>query len=508
MYTFFSFGDRRKWMRVGTIVCAAMVLTACAASKHREEMSDFSTSWAQGQYDVAAHGEPLEKFVEEDELAERDLLNLLHLAEAVRMYGDDALAIAAYDHTEKVYRRFDEEGVVERGAGQLGAILLNDSAREYRGNIYEATLVNSYKGLSFLSMGKADLARVEFNRADDRTRRAVEFYAEEIEQQKQALAEEEEKEQEARAVEATLESDAAREALDQSYGKVSEWEVYPDFINPFVTYLHGLFFLTSDQDAGDVERARVSLERVAEMTDSAVVSADARLADGLATGELSREDLDKTVWVIYENGQGPTLEEQRFDLPIFLLTQGRPNRPTYAAIALPRIVDGSHAHQSLRVGSSQESLEQTALLSDMKRVVRTEFQHKFNGVLTRAIASAVFNMALQAEASDRAGLLGALAATAFTAATTEADLRIWRAMPDHWQVARFRRPKDGRAILETGSGQPLALLDLPKWPYTLVYVKQPSASAAPLIKLIDLQGKHAAIDLHQQENQQLVEASP
>jgi hypothetical protein len=495
--------EKNRLPKVAGVVLAAIFLSACAASKHRDSMDAFTESWEKGDYQAAGYGDVVDTPNEEVDLADRGLLDLLHLAEATRMSGDDEFAIAAYDETEKVYRRFDEKNIVEEGAGQLGAILINDSARDYRGNIYEATLVNSYKALSFLSIAKPDLARVEFNRADDRTRRAVEFYAEEIKEQKESLAEEEEKQQEAQSVEATLEADATQQTLNEVYGNVSEWNVYPDFINPFVTYLHGLFFLASDQDAGDVERARVSLDRVAEMTRNPAAQSDAQLAAQLSSGEIERTELGNLIWVVYENGQGPTLDEKRFDLPLFLVTQGEANKPTYAAIALPEIESGSAAHDELYLNVGGEDLEATTHLSSMERVVRTEFKEKFTGVLTRSIASAILNMALQAEASNQAGLLGAVAATAFTAATTEADLRIWRAMPHSWQVARIARPDEGVIGIRAGSAQNLASFEAPEWPYTLVYIKQPSVSAEPVIKIIDLQGKNPARHMTTQGSRQI-----
>src|SRR5690625_5759973 len=90
------------------------------------------------------------------------------------------------------------------------------------------------------------------------------------------------------------------------------------------------------------------------------------------------------------------------------------------------------------------------MLAEMERVLRTEFQRGFNGILGRAIASAVVHLFIQAEASNYAGLLGALAATAFTASTTSADLRIWRALPHHWRVAHIESsPLDVISLVDT-----------------------------------------------------------
>lgn len=482
------------------ILFTLVLLGGCAASQHRQQMADFSESWAGGDYFAAAYGQNAEEVdpLTPEELEDMDLLELLHLAEAVRLDGDDELSILAYDQTEEAFRRFDEENIAARSLGQAGAILFNESVRGYRGNLYEAVLVNTYKALSFLSTSEPDLARVEFNRADDRTRRAVEYYAEQIQAQQEALEKENEKAAEAQSVAATMESDAAQTVLFEEYGNPSQWAVYPDFINPFVTYLHGLYFLSTAQDGSDIERAVESLSRVEGMIDNSVVARDRELAEALASGQIARDELPQQVWLIYENGTGPQLKESRIDIPIFLFTDGKANRPTYAGIALPKIATGAPAHQMLRIGTqydgSIEEFGQTELLADMERVLKTEFQQGFNGILGRAIASAVVHLFIQAEASNQAGLLGALAATAFTASTTKADLRIWRALPDHWQVARFESPQEGMISLADAYGQSMADMILPDWPYTLIYVKQPTRFARPAIRVIDLQGRHAAIN--------------
>jgi hypothetical protein len=496
----------RASARAALVLFVLVILSGCAATQHREQMNAFSASWEAGDFTSAAYGEQAgEQQVFDPEVIESmDLFELLHFAEAARLSGDPELAIEAFDRTEEVFKRFDEENVAGRSLGQMGAILAGESVRAYRGHLYEAVLVNTYKAMTFLSTADNSLARVEFNRADDRTRRAVEFFADEIEQQQQAGQEtpsaadqeEEPPSDQQQSVAATLASEESKQALYQAYGNPSEWAVYPDFVNPFVTYLHGLYFLSQSEQRGDIERAIESLDRVYGMTDNPVVAADLELANALASGAVSRSALPNQVWVIYENGIGPTLSESRFDIPLFLVTQGRAGQPTLAGIALPKVERGRAAHQMLAVHAvgdgGAQPLAQSQTLAEMQRVLNTEFQHNFDGILGRAITSTVVDLLIQSEATSRAGLLGALASTVLTQQTNKADLRIWRALPDQWQVARFDRPVSGRITLSADDSGPLANLTLPDWPYTLIYVKQPTRFAAPAVKVIDLQGRNPA----------------
>jgi hypothetical protein len=510
----------RSSVHTGLGLLVFAILSGCAATQHREQMNAFSASWEVGDFTSAAYGQQdsEQRTFDPETIESMDLFELLHFAEAARLSGDQELAIEAFDRTEEVFKRFDEENVAGRSLGQMGAILAGESVRAYRGHLYEAVLVNTYKAMTFLSTADNSLARVEFNRADDRTRRAVEFFADEIEEQQQvdeekhttADKQEEPPSDQQQSVAATMASEESKQALYEAYGNPSEWAVYPDFVNPFVTYLHGLYFLSQSEQRGDIERAVESLDRVHGMTENPVVAADLELANALASGALSRSALPSQVWVIYENGIGPTLTESRFDIPLFLVTQGRAGQPTLAGIALPKVERGRAAHQNLSIHavgpSGLEPVAQSHTLADMQRVLNTEFQHNFDGILGRAITSTVVDLLIQSEATSRAGLLGAFASTVLTQQTNKADLRIWRALPDHWQVARFERPVNGKITLLGDDSGPLVNLTVPDWPYTLVYVKQPTRFASPAVKVIDLQGRNPALGIGQGVPDELVAA--
>jgi hypothetical protein len=135
---------------------------------------------------------------------------------------------------------------------------------------------------------------------------------------------------------------------------------------------------------------------------------------------------------------------------------------------------------------------QTERMSDMGRVVRTEMKERFTGILTRAITSAVIKAALQREATKQFGLVGQIGAFAYAAATTQADLRSWQTVPDHWQAARINRPENGILTLLDANGETLGQVEIPQQPFTLVYVKRPTLSAPATVITIDLQGKTEA----------------
>jgi hypothetical protein len=387
----------------------------------------------------------------------------------------------------------DVASVARQTGDTFRALLVNDAQRKYQPLMSEAVLVNTYKALAFLADGAPDDARIEFNRADDRTRRAVDYFSAEIAAQQDALAAEAASSGSNRAalVQKSLNSSQLQKAVANQYPPVSGWSVFPEFIVPVSTYLHGLYFLANAIDGSDLERAAISLKRVAEMENySTVLAKDAALASDLASGKRNRADLAPQVWIVYENGLGPVLEESRIDVPLFIATGGR--GPLYFSVALPRYAPRPAVPGHLQVSVDSGSVVETEQISTMGSVINTEVQERFPGVLARAIASATFKAIIQTQAAEHLGPLGQLGAAIFSLATTQADLRRWQALPNHWQAVRLDRPQSGVMTLGQSNGRPLGTLQVPDQPFTLIYVKRPTAMAPATVVTIDLQGKQPA----------------
>lgn len=467
------------------LAAAVTALAGCSSYQQRSQMEAFNASWVQGDYQAAAEAMKAKPgFGGAKKAEDKRLLQVLHQAEAKRMLGAHAEAVALYDEAEAGMKLDDTSGVASNLLEGGMSVLINDAERDYTPMLAETVLVNTYKGLSFLQQGQRDLARIEFNRADDRTRRAVASFADEIAAQQAALKDGDSAEQ--ASISDSLESDALQQSVAQHYGSTSQWNVYSQFIVPASTYLHGLFFLAS-RDSGDLDKASVSLSRVADMAPgNKALRADAELAEALASGRQSRQRLTPQVWVLYENGLGPVAKETRFDVPL-LLFHGNSSVPAYTGIALPRYSNRTANRDTLAVQADGSPIALEAF-SPMSKVIKTEMQSRFPAVLGRAVASAAVKALVQKTAADEMGAVGQLGSALFAATTTRADLRSWQATPAHWEATRFDRPASGALALRTEAG-PLGELTLPDWPYTLVYIKRPSQQGPAQVSLIDLQGE-------------------
>lgn len=480
---------KRLVLMFGVVV----LVSGCSSYQHRNQMASFNTAYSSGDYDAALKAVSFETGEGKPVDSEGRLLELLHQGEMYRLTGRYDESAKAYDLAEEGMKYLDTAGMLENATEGFMAVMVNDSERDYEALMSEAVLVNTYKGLAFLAAGNNEYARIEFNRANDRTRRAVDYFREEIAEQQAALEKgARDEESKASMVRNSLHNEDFQAAIADHYGAASSWSVFPEFIVPSSTYLHGMYFLANARSGADYERAATSLKRVAQMSpESSVLKSDAELATNLASGKQSLAGLPPQVWIVYENGLGPVLHEDRFDVPL-LLFHGNQQAPAYIGIALPRYAQRTVVPGNLGVVNDAGETVQTERISDMGTVIRTEMKERFTGVLTRAVTSAVIKAVIQNEAAERFGALGQLGAAALTVATTQADLRGWQAMPDHWQAARIDRPESGSLTLLDSQGDVLGNVEIPQQPFTLVYVKRPTILAPATVITMDLQGRGEA----------------
>ena len=128
----------------------------------------------------------------------QDLLWSLEAGALLRMQKGYDQSNAFFDDAEDLMKAEDTENVADRGADALGGILLNDSAMDYEQAHYDGIMANTYKAMNFMFAGDLADARVEWNRVDDRQRRASEAFAKKIEDRQKELAEKAEEQKDAK----------------------------------------------------------------------------------------------------------------------------------------------------------------------------------------------------------------------------------------------------------------------------------------------------------------------
>jgi len=444
-----------------------LFLVGCNAPK--EHLEQFNCMYQQGQLDLAKEFSE-KKIKDPNNPSGEDLLWAMQLGSiqrAKRNYQDSTLW---FDRCEEMMKTFDPQ---TRETDIIGTTLVNDNLIPYRGWTYDGVMVNTYKALNFMALGDNDNARIEFNRAMERQTRAKEKFSENIQKEKDRV----EKANADKKVDysKTTENPDVQNKIKEAYPGLYEFEAYPDFVNPFSTYLAGVFFTV----IGDTSKARDLLKESAGMLpNNPYVKSDFEAAD-------SGNGIKPTVWVFFENGLGPTKEEFRVDLPLFLFT----GKVYYAGIALPKLVQRWGASERLTI-QGDGNYYPTEIIGDMDRVVQTEFSREYTWILTRALISAGAKAAAQyalTEQSNNNNNSGAAIAAIFVAAynfaTTAADVRIWSSLPKDFQAAKLPMPAEGKLTIQTPQGW-LRTVEIGSCKYAIVYIKMVSVSTEPTIEVI------------------------
>jgi hypothetical protein len=448
------------------IFFAGLFLTGCNPAK--SDLAVFNRQFEAGDYNSAGLFAQ-NKIGSGKNPSGNDLLWTLQLASADRAQLNHRQSIESFDKAEDMLKYYNLQTI--EAVDTVTSTAVNENVVPYKGTEYDGIMLNTYKALDFMAEKNTDLARVELNRALDRQTRAKEHFNEEIRKLEADL--DKQKEKNKGDVKAMLDDPNVTGRIASYYPNLDQFKPYPDFVNPFATYLAGLFFIIE----GDYEKASYLLkESYGMVPDNDYIAKDLSLADEAASGKVKPQNL---VWVIFENGLGPVKEEIRIDLPLFLVT----NEVYYTGVALPRLQFRSAAYPCLMVQTVNGDF-QTRQVADMDRVIETEFNKDFRGILARAIASAAAKAVAQTalRRQDNGEILAALVA-AYSAATTAADVRIWSALPKDFQIARCTIPDDRKLTINPPGGAPFEI-DVPTCTNAIVYIKIVTAGSKPVYEVL------------------------
>ncbi len=444
-------------------VFLALCIAGCASqTEEYKKMLDI------GHADKAAE-------IVEDGASSDDILETLHYAYALRCGGRYTESTQAFDRAETLFKTAQEYQTLHEASKALSSAFINETITAYTGNLYEFTLVNTYKGMNFLLEGRPDFARVEFNRALDRQRRAKEYFNEELQNElaKSKDADLHTRDGDVTALE-TASSPGMQSAVQRYYSNMDAFAVFADYTNPFVTYFSGAFFLLE----GDYKKAVDILKEAAAMCPAhSAVQAD--FSDAQAAVRKGIKQPRKFAWVFFENGIGPGLESLEFTIPLFIAT----DKALAAPIALPRPTQGTLAVPNLHVATERENAV-TEPLADMTQVAYTEFKSRFSAIVLRAVAGTLTKVGMQvasAEIGGDAGNIAQLVSALYSILVTKADTRYWVSTPARFEAARIRIDNtDGKLkLFPLGNGSQTLELDPTK--NHMVFVQLRTAAAQPYV---------------------------
>ncbi len=474
------------------VIALSVMLSGCASLYQGARFEDFNRQLVQGQVTEATTQAVDHADIDQASGQPDNLLWTLQAGGLLRMEKQYQRSNQFLDAAEQLIYQDNTRNIALSSLGQGGSLLYNDTALPYAPSHYDGIMANTYKAMNFSALYKPELARVEWNRVDDRQRRAVDDFARQISRQREELAEER-SQNETRGADLNASYSYSQQMLKDSGINMSRWQPYKGYVNPFATYMHGLFFLLNAQMASDYDRAYQSFERAYSMTGNPTAKADMELANELRQG-FSLSKVRPRVWVLFENGLAAHKQEWRIDLPVVLSH----SNILYTGIALPRLVDGQQAWQALSV-SGGGGTTKTQAVGDMDRIIKAEFKEAFPTILMKELVRATAKTLVQQRAQERAQKdYGqeesplALAMALYQVATTSADIRSWTALPKEFQVARIRRPDNGVVVINAvdnnsaGYQKPIRVSIDANSQFNIIYVKAISRQAQPSVEVISL----------------------
>ena len=341
-------------------------------------------------------------------------------------------ALPLLEKSETLFSRFEAEGIIASSTTKAGAVLANDNAMSYRGNIYEGIFINYYKALYYMQNGKYQEARTEFNRANDRQRRAKDYYTKQI-QQAQENEEKRYDENSAKKVNKKKTSSQINSLLADKYSNLNSFRAFDGFINPMVSYISGLFFLLEGDSKG-----LDYLKEAYGITKSQYIAKDME--------HFSSRNQEHYTWILIEEGRQSHKSELKFSLPLIV------DKVYHFEVALPQIHNGFSFNKTYRAKVGEASYDFDEIINTDKIII-TEFEKQLKAISARAITSATIKLIGQIglskgfeQANQSVGMLASLAGKVYSKTTTNADLRIASVLPHTILVVRIPSTQGSVAI--------------------------------------------------------------
>ena len=401
------------------LLVAVLLLPACA--RYARQAGTMQSHLQAGNLKAAS------ELAEKQDPAGRDVLASLNKGMLRRM-------LRQYEASNRIFEKAKKRIDALYGVSiseQLGAVTVNDSLRQYKGDRYEQVLLHAYMAMNYLELGQPDAARVEMQQADV---------------------------------------------------KMREWGEQPDE-DPFVRYLSGIIYEMLGEPDQALVAYRQAAKRYADAASKQPVAVPRQLkldllrllrAEGLkdefATTlqefELRADDLPQAgrgegeVVVILSNGLAPVRAEnaiQTFAAEIENMVR----------IALPVYRQPKAPLMQARATTPAASTHGFETVEDVDALARRALEDDMPVILARAIARAVIKHKTQHKAEKKGGALAGFLTTVTNLVTEQADTRSWTTLPAEIQISRFRLPAGDHTIAIEMQNRARHVVDRLQYPISL-----------------------------------------
>ncbi|HDZ4966106.1 TPA: hypothetical protein RTG53_001641 [Campylobacter jejuni] len=427
------------------VIC--FFLTACV--NQVKQNTTFENVLAQKYCSDDFFNQNLEKIKKNDDV----IYTGLNAGLIARNCGDFNKSNVFFDAAEESYKYdVDLENVSSKVVKFVGTTLFNDNIVDYDGSLYERIMVNVYKALNYMEEDDYENARVEFNRALVRQDKAKEYFAKEIEQNRQDL----EKAKEDKNYNKNMNENS--KVIKAQYDNLfKEFDTTKNFINPYATYLASVFFFMDK----DYRKAADLFREVAIIyPKNKTIKKEAKIFKEYAA-KIKVKKAKKYIFVVYENGFGAIKDEFVLTLPFIV-----DKKIISTNIALQTLKKRESSFANLNING-----QNTNDFVDLDNIVATEFKINMPTMITKALAQTIVKTTLNVAVANNdstGGWLSLVTAVA-TAVTNKADVRSWRGLPKSIAIATIEN--DGNLEIQDPQGNVLFQKSLDKNKNALVVVR-------------------------------------
>lgn len=419
----------RRFLTASGVVLA---LSGCASMASHDQLAGQIQS-AQKTGGLTAAMQALEASATTDDQRAAMLYNMERgeLLRLDRRYEDSNQAFALAD---KKVSEWEESAKTnpKKLLSTLGAATISERLKEYEGQDYEKVWLSTRIALNHVATGNLDNARVAIKRTHEREAVIAEFRAKET-----SAAEEEAK---AKGVKST-----GKEVNGYPVETLNDPEVLAlknGYQNALSHYLAGFMYEVLNEPGLAAPGYRKAIELKPE---TAILEEGLRGLDDRASFTHKRHQRMTDVLFIIEAGDAPARKPQGFTLPIPV-----GNAIRTVSISYPTIAPSKDALlTAVTVSDKEFKLEKVV---DVNVMARRALKDEMPGMVFRGVTRAIVKGVMQDQLEKNGGLIGALVGSIASAATEQADDRLWRMLPGRVYVARGYLPEGEHQISINGQG--------------------------------------------------------
>jgi len=448
--------------------CATMGFNDLFSSYHKQIQAS-KQAMLSGNYVVA-----LDKLPDYNERHNSYVLSQLENGRLYYLMGNweqsqQSLEVA-YEEVEKQRRAAKYQ--LSRGVQNVGAVLSNDSALDYKIPAYEQGMLHTYQALNFAFQGDLSASLVEVRRANLVQEQALRDNQQSIDNAKNTLI---------------------NEGLDVT----KLYSAYPDmsgivggiknnFQNAFTFYLSGVLYEIN----GDLNDAYIDYKKALEISpDNKYIQRDVlRLAYALHMQDelaLFKNELDVSLTEISKSemsdgGEAIVIVEQnmvasRQSVSLNLPVYTRHSDIRFFSFSLP-VYRQNTVSTSLTLTNNGQSHESQDIVQ-LQSLAAKSLVDELPWLLSRQVVRVVAKEELRRKMAKEGGDLGNIIASIYNVTTEKADTRSWSTLPANVKVIRVPL-KHGSQILSLSNGRDVTNVEL-----------DVTKNSRHLVNVIDIGGK-------------------